>query len=146
MNVKMITIGLLLLATLVTGKTTLYYRAQYTTAAGQAAERQQAIDDMHRRQLAVAALDEKLMGELVDAQKNIDQLQRDVNAGRRRLQFNASCTKPVAGTAAARLADAARPRPDNAAERDYFTLRERIELSKKMIEGLQQYIREQCPK
>ncbi|WP_181947285.1 lysis system i-spanin subunit Rz, partial [Klebsiella pneumoniae] len=28
--------------------------------------------------------------------------------------------------------------------RDYFTLRKRIEISDKMIRGLQQYIRTQC--
>ncbi|WP_312158381.1 lysis system i-spanin subunit Rz, partial [Pantoea piersonii] len=32
------------------------------------------------------------------------------------------------------------------AERDYFTLRSRIELAAKQIAGLQQYIREQCLK
>jgi hypothetical protein len=31
-----------------------------------------------------------------------------------------------------------------AAERDYFTLRERIETITKQLTGLQQYVREQC--
>ena len=40
--------------------------------------------------------------------------------------------------------DASGSRLTDSAERDYFTLRERIELSKKMIEGLQEYIYMQC--
>ncbi|HEE4120324.1 TPA: lysis protein [Klebsiella pneumoniae] len=32
----------------------------------------------------------------------------------------------------------------DAAERDYFILRERIETSGKMIAGLQEYIKQQC--
>jgi prophage endopeptidase len=40
--------------------------------------------------------------------------------------------------------DATGPRLTDAAERDYFTLRERIETITKQLTGLQQYVREQC--
>lgn len=143
MNVKIIAAGVLLVAALGLGKSVLYYRAQYAAAVGQLAERQRMIDDMQRRQQAVASLDAKLTGELADAQKNIAQLERDVNAGRRRLQLAATCP-PQSTASAARLADATGARPTDAAERNYFTLRDRIEISSKMIAGLQQYINEQC--
>lgn len=104
-----------------------------------------AIADMQTRQRDVAALDAKYTGELADAKANIDQLERDVAAGRKRLQVNARC--PANGTASAPgVDDATNPRLTNAAERDYFTLRERIETVTKQLTGLQAYVREQCLK
>ncbi|WP_312731505.1 lysis protein [Atlantibacter hermannii] len=101
------------------------------------------IKDMQVRQRDVAALDAKYTGELEDAKATIAQLERDVSSGKRRLQLNATCTKQSSsGTAG--LDDAASPGLTESAERDYFTLRSRIELAAKQIAGLQQYIREQC--
>ncbi len=74
---------------------------------------------------------------------DIDQLQSDVIAGRKRLQINATCKKQST-TGTASMDDVASPGLTDAAERDYFTLRQRIETSGKMIAGLQQYISEQC--
>lgn len=105
--------------------------------------RQETINDMQRRQKSVAALDAKYTQELADAKATIDQLQRDVTAGKRRLQLNATCPKQsTSGTAS--MDDAASPRLTDTAQRDYFTLRERIEVAGKQIAGLQQYITEQC--
>lgn len=101
------------------------------------------INDMQVRQRDVAALDEKYTKELADAQKNINQLERDVAAGRKRLQLNARYAENGAASATG-VDDAASPRLTDTAERDYFTLRERIETSGKMIGGLQDYIRQQC--
>ena len=53
------------------------------------------ITDMTTRQRDVAALDAKYTGELADAKANIDQLERDVAAGRKRLQVAATCAKSV---------------------------------------------------
>ncbi|ELY2859470.1 lysis protein [Cronobacter sakazakii] len=100
------------------------------------------ITDMQTRQRDVAALDAKYTQELADAQSTINQLERDVATGKRRLQLNATCTKQ--STTATGVDDAASPRLSDAAERDYFTLRSRIELAGKQIAGLQQYINEQC--
>lgn len=101
------------------------------------------INDMQVRQRDVAELDAKYTKELADAQENINQLERDVAAGRKRLQISARC--PANGAASATsVDDGTTPRLTDTAERDYFTLRERIETSRKMIGGLQEYIRYQC--
>ena len=101
------------------------------------------IDDMQVRQRDVAALDEKYTKELADAKKQLDDLQRCVSAGKCGLRINAKC--PANGAASTTgVDDATGPRLTDAAERDYFTLRERIETSGKMISGLQDYIRQQC--
>ncbi|ELY7490520.1 lysis protein [Cronobacter turicensis] len=101
--------------------------------------------DMQRRQRDVAALDEKYSGELADAQGKIDQLERDVAAGRQRLRLNATCGKNAA-TGATGVDDGTGPRLTDAAQRDYFTLRERIETVTSQLNGLQQYVRDQCLK
>lgn len=104
------------------------------------------ISDMQVRQRDVAALDAKYTKELADAQATIDKLQRDVASGKRRLQLNAHCSVVPASeiTRTAGMDDAARARLADSAERDYFTLRKRIEHAGKQIAGLQQYINEQC--
>ncbi|EPP1043549.1 lysis protein [Cronobacter sakazakii] len=101
------------------------------------------ITDMQTRQRDVAALDAKYTQELADAQSTINQLERDVATGKRRLQLNATCSANGApGTT--RVDDGASPRLTDAAERDYFTLRERIETVTRQLSGLQAYVREQC--
>lgn len=101
------------------------------------------INDMQVRQRDVAALDAKYTKELDDARENINQLERDVAAGRKRLQVNARCpTNGQAGTGS--LGDASSPRLTDSAQRDYFTLRERIETVTKQVGYLQDYIRQQC--
>ena len=103
------------------------------------------IKDMRGRQRDVAALDANYTGELADAKATIDQLERDVASGKRRLQLNANC--PANGTTSSPgMDDAPTARLTQSAERDYFTLRERIETVTKQLTGLQQYIREQCLK
>lgn len=101
------------------------------------------ISDMQTRQRNVAALDAKYTQELADAKATIDLLHDDVIAGKRRLQLNATCPEQ-SSTASASLDDAASPRLTDSAQRDYFTLRERIETAGKQIAGLQEYINEQC--
>ncbi len=103
------------------------------------------ITDMQTRQRDVAALDAKYTGELQDAKATIDQLERDVASGKRRLQLNANC--PANGaTGTGGLGDASGPRLTDSAERDYFTLRERIVTVTKQVGYLQDYIQEQCIK
>ncbi|EKC5751427.1 lysis protein [Cronobacter sakazakii] len=128
----------------------LYYRASLTKAEASLTEvnrelklAKDDIEDMQRRQRDVATLDAKYTKDLADAQKNIAQLERDVAAGRKRLQLNATCSAQGApGTT--RVDDGASPRLNDAAERDYFTLRERIETVTRQLSGLQAYVREQC--
>ena len=103
------------------------------------------ITDMQVRQRDVAALDAKYTGELADAKATIDQLERDVASGKRRLQLNAKCPANAAsGTGG--VGDASGPRLNDTAERDYFTLRERINTITGQVSYLQDYIRTQCLK
>jgi len=103
------------------------------------------ITDMQTRQRDIAALDAKYTGELQDAKTTIDQLERDVATGKRRLQLNAKCSTSGA-TSTTGLDDGAGPRLTDSAERDYFTLRERIATITKQLTGLQEYVRTQCLK
>ncbi|MDX7487211.1 lysis protein [Serratia marcescens] len=98
------------------------------------------LDWQNGTQRAVAVIDEHRTQELNDAKNRIDDLQRLVAAGARKLQLAATC--PTAG--AAGVADATGPRLTDAAERDYFRLRERIETARSQIAGLQDYIRNVC--
>lgn len=103
------------------------------------------ITDMQVRQRDVAALDAKYTGELVNAQATIDQLERDVAAGKRRMRVAATC--PADGTTSTGgVGDATSPRLTDAAQQDYFTLRERIVTVTKQVGYLQAYIKEQCIK
>ena len=114
-------------------------------ATSLAKQRQETIDDITVRQRDVATLDAKYIGELADAKKQLENLQHCVSTGKCGLHINATC--PKNGTASAPgMDDAAGPRLTDAAERDYFTLRERIETITKQLTGLQQYVREQCLK
>ena len=103
------------------------------------------ITDMQTRQRDVAALDAKYTGALADAKATIDQLERDVASGKRRLQLNATCSASGA-TATGGVGDASGPRLTDSAERDYFTLRERIVTVTKQVGYLQDYINTQCLK
>jgi prophage endopeptidase len=107
--------------------------------------RQQAatINDMQMRQREVAALDEKYTKELADAKATIKQLHNDFTTGKRRLQLNATCAKQ-SGTGTTSMDDAVSARLTDAAQRDYFIIRERIEIARRQIAGLQQFIKEQC--
>ncbi|WP_432372812.1 lysis protein [Pantoea allii] len=119
------------------------YRNKFKAAQSIADSRLETINDMQRRQKSVAALDEKYTKELADAKATIDQLHDDVANGKRRLRLNATCSKQSASSV---MDDAVGPRLTDSAQRDYFTLRERIETASKQIAGLQEYIREICLK
>ncbi len=118
-------------------------KARADTAESLAKQRQETINDMQTRQRDVAALDAKYTGELADAKAKLDDLQQCVRSGKCGLRVNATCKKQSTSGSSG-VDDAASPGLTDSAQRDYFTLRERIETSDKMIAGLQQYIREQC--
>ncbi|WP_311791415.1 MULTISPECIES: lysis protein [Pantoea] len=134
--------GLLLVALIVVCRVAILYHGKYVTADSLATERQQTIDDMQVRQRDVAALSAKYTKELADAKDTISDLRRDVDSGKRRVQLNVICEKQptsngsVGGATTARLNDSA--------QRDYFTLRERISTISGQVSYLQQYIKEQC--
>ncbi|MDM3181985.1 lysis protein [Citrobacter sp. Cf098] len=101
------------------------------------------ITDMTTRQRDVAVLDAKYTQDLADAKKQLEDLQRCVRDGKCGLRINAKC--PANGaTSTGGLGDASSPRLTDSAERDYFTLRERIVTVTKQVEYLQEYVRSQC--
>ena len=103
------------------------------------------ITDMQTRQRDIAALDAKYTKELADAKKQLDDLQRCVRDGKCGLRINAKC--PANGaTGSSSMGDASSPRLTDSAERDYFTLRERIVTVTKQVSYLQEYINTQCLK
>ena len=127
-----------------------HYRENATEYMKQRDEKTQALNlanatitDMVTRQRDVAALDAKYTGELANAKAKLNDLQRCVRSGKCGLRVNAKC--PSNGTASATgLDDATTPRLTDAAERDYYTLRTRIETVTKQLTGLQAYVRNQC--
>ncbi|HIA3009794.1 TPA: lysis protein [Escherichia coli] len=104
------------------------------------------IKDMQTRQRDVAALDAKYTKELSDAKKTINDLRRDVDSGAKRLRIAATCPGMSKATTATGVDDADSARLTDSAQRDYWSLRERIETRNKMILGLQEYIKTQCLK
>jgi len=102
------------------------------------------IADMQQRQRDVAALDAKYSRELANAKAKNETLRADVAAGRRRLHIKAVCQSVREATTASGVDNATSPRLADTAERDYFTLRERLITMQKQLEGTQKYINEQC--
>lgn len=123
----------------------LHFQEQRNAQKNIADTRQATIDDMQRRQQSVAAIDARYTKDLADAQKTISDLRRDVDSGAMRLRVSAKCDRPVSGkSSATRVDDDGSPRLTDAAQRDYFTLRERIETVTKQLTGLQDYVRQVC--
>ncbi|MEB7623178.1 lysis protein [Enterobacter vonholyi] len=121
------------------------YKDQRDKATEQLSLANATIKDMQTRQRDVAALDAKYTRDLADAKKQLDDLQRCVRTGKCGLHVNAKC--PTNGaTSTGGLGDASGPRLTDSAERDYFTLRERIATVTKQVGYLQDYINEQCLK
>jgi prophage endopeptidase len=129
-----------------------HYRDNATEYKKQRDEKTQALNlanatitDMTTRQRDVAALDSKYTQDLADAKKQLDDLQRCVSDGKCGLRVNAKC--PANGaTISGSLGNASGPRLTDSAQRDYFTLRERITTVTKQVEYLQDYINTQCLK
>ena len=118
------------------------YKAQRDKNARELKLANAAITDMQMRQRDVAALDAKYTKELADAKAENDALRDDVAAGRRRLHIKAVCQSVREATTPAWIMQP--PRLADTAERDYFTLRERLITMQKQLEGTQKYINEQC--
>ncbi|EGO9988456.1 lysis protein [Salmonella enterica] len=124
------------------------YKDQRDTATHSLKLANATITDMQTRQRDVATLDARYTKELADEKAENDALERDVAAGRRRLYVNATCPAMPTGksTSTARMDNAASPRLADSAQRDYFTLKERVTTMQKQLEGAQDYIRTQCQK
>ncbi|ATA26799.1 endopeptidase [Brenneria goodwinii] len=142
MSVRTTVIAVLLALIAVLSFGVYYYYGAYSKADHDLKLANDTISDMQTRQRDVATLDAKYTGELADAKNKLADLQRCVAAGKCGLRVNvikqAAATPGVDDATGARLTDTA--------ERDYFTLRERIETITRQLTGLQQYVREQCLK
>ncbi|EOV9549920.1 lysis protein [Cronobacter sakazakii] len=141
-------LGLLaLIATLIS----FYYHDQFreSQASLTAVNRElNAVEDANKKMLEnqrkLAELDAWYTGEIARVKAENDQLRADVANGTHRLQLNATCERVRNATGATGGANATAPRLDDAAQRDYFSLRNRIEVTEKQIISLQQYIMKQC--
>ncbi len=118
--------------------------AEITAVANQQKKDLQLIEV--QRQI-VAAIDIKYTKELADAKSENERLRADIASGTKRLQLNATCTKPVSKTTGpASITDDGSARLTESAERDYLSLRERIGIATTQIAGLQAYITNVCLK
>lgn len=92
-----------------------------------------------------AAIDKQYTQELSHAQSENARLRADVESGHRRLRVAADCPATAAtNPTTTGVAHAGSPRLSDAAQRNYFTLRDRMSLADKQIGGLQAYIRRVC--
>ncbi|TCW42686.1 prophage endopeptidase [Phytobacter diazotrophicus] len=115
----------------------------YKAQRDQATSSLNTLTDMQARQHDVSALDAQYTGELANAKAELEKLHADVAIGRKRLQLNATCQAPRSASSP-RVDDGSSARLTDTAERDYFTLRERIDTVTHQLAGLQQYVRKQC--
>ena len=123
------------------------YKEQRDKKVSELKQATATIADMQQRQRDVAALDAKYSRELANAKAENETLRADVAAGRKRLRINATCPGSVREAPTTSGVDnATGPRLADTAERDYFTLRERLMLMQKQLEVAQEYIRTQCLK
>ena len=121
------------------------YKEQRDKKVSELEQANATITDMQQRQRDVAALDARYSRELADARAENETLRADVAAGRKRLRINATCPGTVRDAPTTSGVDnATGPRLADTAERDYFTLRERLMTMQKQLEGAQEYIRTQC--
>ncbi|ELZ0587194.1 TPA: lysis protein [Yersinia enterocolitica] len=134
------------------GLTYYHYRVQslnrdVAELSNVAKQQQATLDQIETQRQAVAAIDIKYTKELADAKSENERLRADIANGTKRLQLNATCSKPVSKTTGpASVPDDASARLTNAAERDYISLRERIGIATSQINGLQAYITNVCLK
>jgi len=142
---KVIVIALMFVWVVIAGKVANTYHDKYIQADKDLKLATQTITDMQTRQRDVSALDSKYSGELADAKSKLDDLQRCVADGKCGLRIKVVSSKANASTSSG-VDDADSARLTDSAQRDYWSLRERIETSNKMILGLQEYINTQCLK
>ncbi|ECZ9743925.1 lysis protein [Salmonella enterica subsp. enterica serovar Telelkebir] len=121
------------------------YKSQRDTATHSLNLANETISDMTLRQRQNAALDAKYTQELADAKAESEKLRADLASGRRRLQLHAVCMPAAArDTTATGATDAATARLTPDAERNYQRLRTESRAVTAQVNGLQQYITEQC--
>ncbi|MCG6400169.1 lysis system i-spanin subunit Rz [Vibrio fluvialis] len=99
------------------------------------------IETMKRNNAEVALIDKTKTKELEDAKAQIEQLERDVADGNKRLLVNARCPTVSAKPGTASMDDERTAQLTANAERAYFRLRNQHELVIKQLTGLQEYVK-----
>lgn len=110
-------------------------------------EKNKTITDMEALQKESAAIDAEHIKEMNRARSNLETLQRGVASGAIGLRVNAKC--PAVSTSASQattgsLGDGTSPGLTDTAQRDYYTLRDRINTATNQINYLQSYIKTIC--
>ncbi|BBV03998.1 endopeptidase [Providencia rettgeri] len=100
--------------------------------------------DYEKRINSLHELDIKHTTELTNAKAEIDKLRDDVRSGRKRVFINAKCPKPEANTSESGSNESS-ARLSEAAEQDYWRLREMMAENEKQTLYLQNYINTECP-
>ncbi|SEJ46556.1 prophage endopeptidase [Pseudomonas linyingensis] len=114
------------------------------TAEGQVEQLQQSARLAEQAFAARDAVDQQHTEELSHARAENDRLRADVAAGGQRLFVKTACPAVPAYSGAAGVADAGAAELAADARPDYHALRDELALSRQMILGLQQYVREVC--
>ncbi|EJD6044738.1 lysis protein [Providencia rettgeri] len=99
--------------------------------------------DYEKRINSLHELDTKHTTELTNAKAEIDKLRVDVSNGTKRVYVNAKCPKPEANTSESGSNESS-ARLSEAAEQDYWRLREMIAENEKQTLYLQNYINTEC--
>ncbi|HCD1107550.1 TPA: lysis protein [Morganella morganii] len=118
-------------------------KADNTTLSSQLAEQVAINKDYQERAQKLHELDTRHTQELANAKTEINRLRIAADRNPERVYIKASCPKTGSVTTTG-MDDAASARPDDAAVRNYWLLRERIAESEQMIKGLQEYINVNC--
>ncbi len=144
-------IGVLAFGVVITGSIAHHYHDKLTKSQTSLIELNRELneikhahEEMVERQHKLQELDSRYTGELLSAKAEIERLRADVANGTRRLQLHANCKPMRDSSRTPSMGDGASPRLTDSAERDYFTLKERIGTITGQVNFLQQYIKEQC--
>ena len=118
-----------------------HLQQELATAKALAEAQQRTVIQMQQQNAKVALISETKTKELNDAKAQIEQLERDVAAGNKRLLVNARCTIVPTKPSTALVDDERTAQLTANAERAYFRLRNQQELVIKQLTGLQEYVR-----
>lgn len=117
-----------------------------TELSGKVEVKQATINTMAYQQLTAAKIDAQYVTELNNAKSELETMEHGVANGTIGLHINATCPGVSNTSGASSMGDAESPRLGNTAERDYFTLRDRIKTATSQISYLQDYIISTCQK
>lgn len=116
-----------------------YYAQKYKETKSELDKASTTISTMQSQQKTAAELDAKYTKDLADAQNTIDRLRDDVTAGNKRLSVRAKCVPQT--TTGGSVGDAGTAELDEASRKDYYDLLRMMELERRQVLYLQEYIK-----